>query len=216
LQASRENLVFPGASGAKEKNMLWTIFVVLLVLWLLGFTLHIGGALIHLLIVVAVVVLIFNLVTGSRRAWWSSLVWRRKRLDLPWEMCHVASWVEATVEVTFAFRGFWKKSARFQGGPAAFPVDRGIWIRSQIIAGIDSGCRDIVPTCAALGKIRKGGVGTNVSRLNRCSYFIELLVFVEVSKTAYAEFVNLYMARASTGNDWPAAQLAASAIRTEI
>jgi len=48
--------------------MLWTIFVVLLVLWLLGFTLHIGGALIHLLIVVAVVVLIFNLVTGSSRA----------------------------------------------------------------------------------------------------------------------------------------------------
>jgi hypothetical protein len=62
-------MAFPGASGAKEKNMLWTIFVVLLVLWLLGFTLHIGGALIHLLIVVAVVVLIFNLVTGSRRAW---------------------------------------------------------------------------------------------------------------------------------------------------
>jgi hypothetical protein len=49
--------------------MLWTIFVVLLVLWLLGFTLHIGGGLIHLLIVVAVIVLIFNLVTGSRRAW---------------------------------------------------------------------------------------------------------------------------------------------------
>ena len=52
----------------REINMLWTIFVVLLVLWLLGFTLHIGGGLIHILIVVAVVVLIFNLVTGSRRA----------------------------------------------------------------------------------------------------------------------------------------------------
>jgi hypothetical protein len=49
-------------------KMLWTIFVVLLVLWLLGFTLHIGGGLIHLLIVVAVIILIFNLVTGSRRA----------------------------------------------------------------------------------------------------------------------------------------------------
>ena len=48
--------------------MLWTIFVVLLVLWLLGFSLHIGGGLIHLLIVVAVIVLIFNLITGSRRA----------------------------------------------------------------------------------------------------------------------------------------------------
>jgi hypothetical protein len=49
--------------------MLWTIFVVLLVLWLLGFTLHIGGGLIHLLIVVAVIVLIVNLVSGRRRAW---------------------------------------------------------------------------------------------------------------------------------------------------
>jgi hypothetical protein len=47
--------------------MLWTIFVVMLILWLLGFSLHVGGALIHLLLVVAVVVLIFNLVTGSRR-----------------------------------------------------------------------------------------------------------------------------------------------------
>jgi hypothetical protein len=47
--------------------MLWTIFVVMLILWLLGFSLHVGGGLIHLLLVVAVVVLIFNLVTGSRR-----------------------------------------------------------------------------------------------------------------------------------------------------
>lgn len=47
--------------------MLWTIFVVLVVLWLLGFSLHIGGGLIHLLIVVAVIVLIFNLITGGRR-----------------------------------------------------------------------------------------------------------------------------------------------------
>jgi hypothetical protein len=46
--------------------MLWTIFVILLVLWLLGFTLHIGGALIHLLIVIAVIVLIFNLISGRR------------------------------------------------------------------------------------------------------------------------------------------------------
>ena len=44
--------------------MLWTIFVVLLILWLLGFSLHIGGSLIHLLLVVAVVVLIINLVSG--------------------------------------------------------------------------------------------------------------------------------------------------------
>jgi hypothetical protein len=48
--------------------MLWTIFVVLVVLWLLGFTMHIGGGLIHILIVIAVIVLIFNLISGSRRS----------------------------------------------------------------------------------------------------------------------------------------------------
>ena len=46
--------------------MLWTIFVILVVLWLLGFSLHIGGGLIHILIVVAVIVLIINLVSGRR------------------------------------------------------------------------------------------------------------------------------------------------------
>jgi hypothetical protein len=48
--------------------MLWTIFVILLILWLLGFTLHVGGGLIHLLLVIAVVVLVFNLITGRRTA----------------------------------------------------------------------------------------------------------------------------------------------------
>lgn len=47
--------------------MLWTIFVILLVLWLLGFSFHIAGGLIHILLVVAVIVLVFNLLTGSRR-----------------------------------------------------------------------------------------------------------------------------------------------------
>jgi hypothetical protein len=46
--------------------MLWTIFVVLLVLWLLGFTLHVGGSLIHLILVVAVIMLIYNLIVGRR------------------------------------------------------------------------------------------------------------------------------------------------------
>jgi hypothetical protein len=48
--------------------MLWTILVVLLILWLLGFSLHVGGGLIHLLLIVALVVLVFNLLTGRRRA----------------------------------------------------------------------------------------------------------------------------------------------------
>ena len=46
--------------------MLWTIFLVLLVLWLLGFSLHIAGGLIHILLVIALIVLVFNLVTGRR------------------------------------------------------------------------------------------------------------------------------------------------------
>ena len=48
--------------------MLWTIMVILLVMWHLGFSLHIGGGLIHLLLVIALVVLVFNLVTGRRAA----------------------------------------------------------------------------------------------------------------------------------------------------
>jgi Family of unknown function (DUF5670) len=44
--------------------MLWTVFVVILILWLLGFSLHIAGGLIHLLLVVALVVLVINLVSG--------------------------------------------------------------------------------------------------------------------------------------------------------
>lgn len=46
--------------------MLWTIMVILIILWLLGFSLHIGGGLIHILLVLAVIVLIFNLLSGRR------------------------------------------------------------------------------------------------------------------------------------------------------
>jgi hypothetical protein len=46
--------------------MLWTILVVLLILWLLGFTLNVGGGLIHILLVVFVIVLIYNLLTRGR------------------------------------------------------------------------------------------------------------------------------------------------------
>ena len=47
-----------------EVDMLWTIFVVLIILWLLGFSLHVGGSLIHLLLVVGLVVLVINLLSG--------------------------------------------------------------------------------------------------------------------------------------------------------
>jgi hypothetical protein len=46
--------------------MLWTIFVILLILWLLGFSFHVAGGLIHLLLVIAVVVLVYNLIMGRR------------------------------------------------------------------------------------------------------------------------------------------------------
>ncbi len=47
--------------------MLYALAVILIVLWLLGFlAFHVGGGLIHLLLVVAVVVVIFQLVTGRR------------------------------------------------------------------------------------------------------------------------------------------------------
>ena len=48
--------------------MLWTIIVVLVVLWLLGFSFHVGGALIHLLLVVALIILVINLISGRRSA----------------------------------------------------------------------------------------------------------------------------------------------------
>ena len=46
--------------------MLWTILVILLVLWLVGFLGHVSGRMIHLLLVIAAIVLVINLVTGRR------------------------------------------------------------------------------------------------------------------------------------------------------
>ncbi|HYV05012.1 MAG TPA: lmo0937 family membrane protein [Blastocatellia bacterium] len=48
--------------------MLWTIIVILFVLWLLGLIGHVGGGLIHLLLVVALIVFVINLVSGRRAA----------------------------------------------------------------------------------------------------------------------------------------------------
>ena len=46
--------------------MLWTIVVILLVLWLLGFTMKVAGGLVHLLLVVALVVVVVRLLGGRR------------------------------------------------------------------------------------------------------------------------------------------------------
>jgi hypothetical protein len=49
--------------------MLWTIFVVLLVLWLLGLvSSYTLGGYIHILLLVAVIVLVFNLLSGRNKA----------------------------------------------------------------------------------------------------------------------------------------------------
>lgn len=46
--------------------MLWTLIAVMLILWLLGFSFSVGGSLIHLLLVVALVVFVINLISGRR------------------------------------------------------------------------------------------------------------------------------------------------------
>jgi hypothetical protein len=48
--------------------MLWTVVAVCLILWLLGFSLSLGGSLIHLLLIVALVLFVVNLVKGRRGA----------------------------------------------------------------------------------------------------------------------------------------------------
>ena len=55
------------APQLKEFIMLWTIAVILLILWLLGFTIYpVGGGLIHLLLVIALVVVIVRLLQGRK------------------------------------------------------------------------------------------------------------------------------------------------------
>ena len=47
--------------------MLWTLALILLVLWLLGFgVFHVAGALIHILLVAAVIVVLYRVITGRR------------------------------------------------------------------------------------------------------------------------------------------------------
>lgn len=46
--------------------MIWTIIVILFVLWLLGLLAHIGGGLIYVLLVIALVLVVVNLANGTR------------------------------------------------------------------------------------------------------------------------------------------------------
>jgi hypothetical protein len=47
-------------------SILWGVVVLLVIFWALGFAFHVAGSLIHILIVIAVIVLIYNLLVGSR------------------------------------------------------------------------------------------------------------------------------------------------------
>ena len=47
-------------------SLIWTAVIVLFVLWLLGFALHFGGSLIFLLLIVAAVLVVYNLLMGRR------------------------------------------------------------------------------------------------------------------------------------------------------
>ena len=61
-----ESDVFRLGTREKESSMLWTIGVILLILWLLGFIGHVGGGLIHILLVIAVVVILIQVIQGRR------------------------------------------------------------------------------------------------------------------------------------------------------
>jgi hypothetical protein len=48
-------------------SLLWAVIIILVVLWLLGaLAVNVGGSLIHLLLVIAVIVLIYQLLVGRR------------------------------------------------------------------------------------------------------------------------------------------------------
>jgi uncharacterized membrane protein YtjA (UPF0391 family) len=48
--------------------MLWTLIVLLLLFWVLGFAFHVAGGIIHILLVIAVILFLVNLISGRRTA----------------------------------------------------------------------------------------------------------------------------------------------------
>ena len=57
-----------GAQAMSLVNILWAVVVILIILWLLGWLVgHIGGGLIHILLVIAVILLVYNIFMGRRR-----------------------------------------------------------------------------------------------------------------------------------------------------
>ncbi|GEN58070.1 hypothetical protein GCM10012290_26110 [Halolactibacillus alkaliphilus] len=47
--------------------MLWTIISILLIIWLIGLMFNVAGSLVHILLVIALIVFIYNMITGRKR-----------------------------------------------------------------------------------------------------------------------------------------------------
>jgi hypothetical protein len=60
----------PASYTTKESyavvSLLWAIVVILVVLWLLGLVLNVAGGLIHVLLIIAIIVVLYNLFVGRR------------------------------------------------------------------------------------------------------------------------------------------------------
>jgi hypothetical protein len=68
LRGSIQSAKEAGSGASWETLMLWTVFAILLLLWLLGWGFHVAGSLIHLILVIALVVLLVEVITGRRAA----------------------------------------------------------------------------------------------------------------------------------------------------
>jgi hypothetical protein len=66
LPSDKETRSSQGKQNRSPSPLRWIVLVILLILWLLGFLGHIGGSLIHSLLLIAVIVLVYNLVAGRR------------------------------------------------------------------------------------------------------------------------------------------------------
>jgi DMSO reductase anchor subunit len=53
-------------AASSRDSMLWTIFAILIILWLLGWGFHVAGGFIHLLLVIALIVAVINLLSGRK------------------------------------------------------------------------------------------------------------------------------------------------------
>jgi hypothetical protein len=78
MQAEKQNDVDHGWSGRSPRSqyleertsmgqILWIILVIIVAIWLIGLVANVAGNLIHLLLVVALIVLVYNLITGRRQ-----------------------------------------------------------------------------------------------------------------------------------------------------